>query len=772
VVPRIWRMGQAKRRPFFFYNLCYSLADMTYTKYLNWTALALITLVPFIAFIIASGGSFFGMNLFFPFITGKNFTFRIIVELLVLVYIILALREPAYRPKASWIFWSVTAFVAWMGIATIFSVDPVKSFWSNFERMEGYITVLHLYALFFVTGAVLTVNKWWNTFFKISIGASIVMGLYGIMQLINPDLISSQSGPRIDTTFGNATYLAVYMLIHVFLTFFMALRERLTTGMQIFYGSAIVLQVISLFFTETRGAALGFIGGLIVMAVYIAWRAKGREWASLRKVALGSLAAIVLLAGLFFALKNTSFIQQTPLLSRLASISLDDPTTMSRFTTIWPMAISGGLERPITGWGQENFSYIFNANYNPAMHSQEQWFDRAHNQFLDWLIAGGVPAFLLYVSFFLLAAWVVLRSPVLSVPEQAALLGLFAAYGFNNLFVFDNVMSVIYFYLILAFIHSLSAERLPRFMFLSKPMGDQGVAVAAPVVAIVVFAGVWMLNAPGLTRAQELIHALTTTTDTGGPKDPKENLASYQSALAQGALGMQETVEQLYQFASNTIAPDTGLAPDLKQQYYETARKAGEELMAVRKNDARLELFAGVFHGQFGQYQEALAYLEKALEHSPNKQQILFQIGLINIQRGDVAAALPPLRQAFEIAPEYKDARIFYALGLYMSNQNAEADKLLTDGFGTVLFDDDRLLQVYTNTKQFNRVVGIWKTRVEKDPENTEKILGLASAYFAAGDKASTIAELQKISVVNPALAPQMQTLISQIQAGTLQPTP
>lgn len=743
---------------------------MSYTKYLNWAALGLIALIPFIAFIIASGGSFLGMNLFFPFITGKNFTFRIIVELLVLVYILLALRDPAFRPKTSWLFWSVTAFVGWMAIATIFSVDPIKSFWSNFERMEGYITVIHLYALFVVTGAVLTVNRWWPWFFRISIFASVIMGLYGIAQLINPALISSQSGPRIDTTFGNATYLAVYMLVHIFLTLFMMLRERLSVGMQVFYGCAIVLQVIGLFFTETRGAALGFIGGLIIMALYIVWRARGREWAPLRKVALGSLATVVLIVGLFLAFKNTTFIQNAPLLSRLASISLDDPTTMSRFTTIWPMAIKGGLERPLAGWGQENFSYIFNANYNPEMYAQEQWFDRAHNQFLDWLVAGGVPAFLLYVSFFVLAVWVVMRSSALSVPEQAALLGLLVAYGFNNLFVFDNVMSVIYFYIILAFIHSLTRERLPRWMFLSKPVGDHGVAIAAPIVGVVIFAGMWILNVPGITRAETLIDAITTSTITGGSRDPKENLASFKAALQPGSLGNQEVIEQLYQFASNSVAPNAGFAPELRQQFFDTTRTAGDLLLAERKNDARLELFMGIFYAQFGQYNESITYLNRSLEHSPNKQQILFQVGLINMQRGDSAGALAAFKKAFDLEPTYKDARIFYALGLFMANQQIEADKLLTEGFGTVLYDDDRLLQVYTNTRQFDRVIGIWSARVERDPQNSDLHLGLASAYFTANNMPATIAELQKVAQLNPQMAAQMQTLISQIQAGTLKP--
>jgi len=62
-------------------------------------------------------------NMFFPFITGKKLVFRIIVELLAGAYILLALREPKYRPRASTLMWAVCAFVVWMGVATIVSVD-------------------------------------------------------------------------------------------------------------------------------------------------------------------------------------------------------------------------------------------------------------------------------------------------------------------------------------------------------------------------------------------------------------------------------------------------------------------------------------------------------------------------------------------------------------------------------------------------------------------------------------------------------------------------
>src|SRR5690606_2688610 len=123
-----------------------------------------------------------------------------------------------------------------------------------------------------------------------------------------------------------------------------------------------------------------------------------------------------------------------------------------------------------------------------------------HNQFLDWLVAGGLPAAALYLALYLLAAWAIIRS-ALRGPEAAALLGLLAAFGFHNLFVFDNLMSAICFFMLLAFVHGLSRKEPPGWLFLSRSAGDRAVALAAPVVAAAVVFGVWQLNVAGIARA-------------------------------------------------------------------------------------------------------------------------------------------------------------------------------------------------------------------------------------------------------------------------------
>jgi O-antigen ligase/tetratricopeptide (TPR) repeat protein len=598
----------------------------------------------------------------------------------------------------------------------------------------------------------------------------MLQGVYAILQLTHVLAISSQSGPRIDTTFGNAIYVAVFMLFNVFITLYLMVRDRKSPWLQSVYGVALVLQLVAIYSSQTRGALLGVLGGLLIAGIYIAWRATEPQWHTVRRWSFGLLGALAVITVLFFGLKDSSFVRNSATLNRIASISLADKTTQARFTIWRDMAIPGAMEKPVFGWGQENFSYVFNEHYQPSMYDQEQWFDRTHNEFLDWLVSGGIPAFLLYTLLFIFAAWAVWRSE-LSVPEQAAFLGLLAAYGFNNLTVFHDLMSFAYFFIILAFLHSVSWNTLSRWMPMHQPADDRLVAVVAPVMAVVILGGVWMLNVPGLARAQSLIQAISNNDiHTGVAQTPEQRLAEFKTTLAQGTLGKQEVVEQLFQFASNSVAPSTTINPQTKQEVYTFTRSTGEAFLAGRPHDARLELFMSVFLLQFGQYNDAITELTRASQDSPDKQQILFQLGTTYIQKGDTAKALEILKKAFDLAPSYESARILYAGALYFAGQKTQGDAVLTEGFHTVLYDNDQLLQVYVNTKQYDRVIGIWQARVAKSPKDQNALLGLASAYFASGNASQTIATLKQVEQLNPAMAGEVEQLITQIQNGTLKP--
>src|SRR5690606_37151375 len=100
------------------------------------------------------------------FISTKAFAFRIIVEVIFAAWILLAIANPVYRLKKSAVLYSILAFLAVIGLADFLGAAPLKSFWSNFERMEGYVSLLHFGMLFAVMASVFRETNWktwWNT---------------------------------------------------------------------------------------------------------------------------------------------------------------------------------------------------------------------------------------------------------------------------------------------------------------------------------------------------------------------------------------------------------------------------------------------------------------------------------------------------------------------------------------------------------------------------------------------------------------------------------
>jgi Flp pilus assembly protein TadD len=208
----------------------------------------------------------------------------------------------------------------------------------------------------------------------------------------------------------------------------------------------------------------------------------------------------------------------------------------------------------------------------------------------------------------------------------------------------------------------------------------------------------------------------------------------------------------------------------VKQEVYTLGQESGAAFLEERPKDARLELIFASFLAQYGQLDEALRHLETARTLSPRKQRVLFQTGITLIQGGAVEQALVPLKEAFELEPRYDQARIYYVAGLSYAGKRAEADALLVERFGTTVVDNDQLLGVYADTKQYDRVIGIWLLRVENNPNDAQTHIGLATVYFTAGDNESAIAELQRAAQLDLSLASQIQTIISQIKSGQLKP--
>jgi len=710
----------------------------------KWIALGALFLVPLTPLIVANG-------YFFPFITGKAFFFRILVEIAVCAWAVLACLDKKYRPKFSWIGATVVAFVVWMFIADAFALNSVKAFWSNFERMEGWVLLAHLLGFFFAMSTVLRVEEKWRAWFLTSLVVSLVISWYALLQLAG-SLQIHQGSTRIDATLGNSAYLAIYFLFNVFIALWLALTEKYKWLKWSLFSLA-VIEAVLIFFTETRGTTIGLVLALALAALLAVMTAGKR----VRGYAAGALALILILAGGFYLARNSSFVQQNHVLQRIASISLADGST--RFT-IWNMAFKGILERPLTGYGQEGFNYIFNKYYDPSLYHQEPWFDRAHNAFIDWLTAGGIPAFLLYLSLFGSALWLLWKSSELSRPERIALTAALIGYAIHNLFVFDNLYSYVYFFAILALIDSQVFRPIKRCERISELSAEEGATYALPIAAVLIVALIWMVNIPGMTVASGLITAIPPSR-----AGIDANVAAFKDLTAHAAFAGQEVREQLVSFASSVIKSQQATT-DQKQQIAALAITEMQKQIDAYPLDARERMQLSYIYSAVGDSVNALKEIETAILLSPMKEQFFIEKGIIEWDMGDTKAAQADFNAAYALGPQFADLAVYAAAGDIAVGDITTADKVLVGAYGTTNVDSDILAVAYYKTKNWQRLINIWKLRANKQDASIETLFGLASAYYIAGDNANAIMTINTAIAKYPDAAASGAEAIKQIKAG------
>lgn len=671
-------------------------------KILERGILFLLFLIPFVPFVVAK-------SMYFPFITGKAFAFRFLVGIALALWLALMVYDRSYVPKKSPVFWSVLLFFGVVTLADIFGVNFERSLWSNFERMEGLVTFLYLCAFFLMSSTVLTKTNKWPAFWNTSIVASVGLAFFALFQVMGFIGIS-QGGARVDATLGNSIYLAVYMLFHIFLTLWLLYEKRTSRPLSIFYAVAIVLQTVALYYTGTRGAMLGLLGGLGLSALLITWR--GKEHPRLRKISFGAMVAIVLVVGLFASIKNTQFVQGSEMLRRFTNISFTDGTVQSRLVLWSGVALPGFYERPILGWGQDNFIVVFGKHYDARMYKQEPWFDRAHNVFFDWLISAGILGLLSYLLLFGVVLFVLWKkSAHLSVPERSLGTGLLAGYFVHNIFVFDNLISYIFFLLFLGFVASAYAreeggaehkETKTRGVesLIADPTLRRTASIGASVIALV---AMYATTVPHIKASQNIIKSITglQAGDFTGP------LERFEDAI-DDPVADEEARFQLSRVAFTVAAAtNPAVTEEIKQQYLQKTFEELKKSVAEDPTSTRPKYFLATFHARTGNFPEAIRLFGELLSVNPDRQIFLSEYGLLLELTGDTQKSEEVLKHFLEISPESDEAATRYSAVLFAHGKTAEANGVLTEYAGEILGDRPIALSAYPRPAKFEDALKI-----------------------------------------------------------------
>lgn len=716
--------------------------------------------VPFLTLYVAN-------DYFFPYITGKNFGFRIIIDIVFAAWVVLAFYEVKYRPKVSGIVTSFGVLLIVMFLADWFGENRTASFWSNFERMDGYVSLVHTFLYMLVLSAMLQTKQQWKYLLNTSLVVAFFVALYGLAQFSGQ--IEGFNATRIDSTLGNAAYMAVYMLFHVFIAFWLFVETKGSPVQKSTYGILILMFTYVLIETGTRGTAIGLAVGVMVMAAYIGFF--GKQFREYRKYTIGAFAILILAVGVFVKFKDTAVIQSSPNLARIANISLDDLRIRG---IIWGMAWDGVKEKPLLGYGQSNFNYVFNEKYDSRLYAQEQWFDRSHNIIMDWLVTGGFLGLLAYLSIFGACIYYLLVRPILNkddetfdVMERGVLLGILAGYFTHNLVVFDNIVSYIFFAIILGLINArvgVMPKAVETFK-LDKAIINQFVA---PVMAVLLVSTIYFWHAPGMAAASDIILAFRA-------QDPGQRLAIFEQAIDRNSFAHQEITEQISQQAMNMLGDKT-VPQEVKDNFAKVAEEQLNRLESEKPGDARVEVFIGTYYRATGNLDLATKHMALARSLSPNKASIVIQQGFIALTQGDYKTTRDFMQTAFELDKNNLEAREYYAASLFYVNEPEAAMALMDSEEAKARFaQSDFLLGAANQVEQKEFMVELFEYRVNAIPDAAKLAQNWASLsflYYQMGLNDKAVETLEKSKVAVPGFASTATCIIGNIETGIDPQTP
>jgi len=260
-------------------------------------------------------------------------------------------------------------------IATAVGVAPSLSFYGSSGRHEGTFLTLALIAIAFAI----------STFDRAQIDAvvtALVIGSIGpvLYELAQTASAAGEPGelmPRVGSTFGNPILLGGYLVVVVPITAAWLWMRRRARWI---YGSLLALQVSGLLFARARGAWLGALVGIAVIALAVSDLTSRR-----RRAVTGVIVACLFLLALggvvwLRARYGTLIVGRT---LQVRAMIWDDVSHL----------IASRTDRSVFGFGPEMLQSIGAPFHSAGLARLESGFsvaDRAHNDLLDTIVAAGV----------------------------------------------------------------------------------------------------------------------------------------------------------------------------------------------------------------------------------------------------------------------------------------------------------------------------------------------------------------------------------------------
>jgi len=724
--------------------------------FLLWGARLPLFILPFIPLIVTP-------DLLFPYVSGKNFAFRILIEFSLLLYssIIIFYRQPHLSVTS--IFLSISIFTFTVGLSDIFGINPYRSFWSDYERMEGYITTIHLAVLFLLFRSLFRTQRDWKILLNLFVLGGVLACIYAVINPIPMRIMrfTEDYRGRLYGSLGNPPFLASYLLlVSIVGLILMCKTER--AFFKLFYILCICLNLSVIYLTASRGAIIALFAGMITFILWFYIRKDDSK----RWMMIASLLVLVI-AIIGIAVRGGDLLSSSKVYQRFHNL-FSDPSVMTRLT-IWKMALNGFIHRPILGWGQENFISIYTVNTIPFV-DDYAFVNRAHNILIEWLVNSGIAGLISYLLIFVSVIYTYLLAYKRGACRRAEFIifttGIIV-YTIQNLFTFDTISTYIIIYSLFAYADTYNDRERKT---------PPATGLKGPFLRIVLFflslsAFTYVLFKANIEPIKEGM-LLRKVIDS-----PSERYQSYTSLLRdlEEALRYHSFADPMVRrqmvYISGHIVRNRLLNTEGAIEFLKRTDEALQE--ELRREAYNLEYITLVINYlyEFAKIEDRIlpnleTLLKRYISLAPGYEWLYFRLADVYAMKGDDKGAFEIIRKAISISP-LNDKKLFK---LTIAAILASEDDVVRDSLNTIermrrpedggrgsggisyLTEEEVFImaQTYIKKRDFSKAMDLYKRLIELSPNKASYHFDMAMLYRIEGNEEMAMNEAKKASEIDP----------------------
>lgn len=570
-------------------------------------------------------------------------------------------------------------------------VHPARSLWSDLFWMSGAFFLTHAALIAVLLSVSLSRSDWALVRRTVALSA----GLFGVLTIIGVEGLGF-SGRFLGLdfgldaiTFGNATYAGVYLVlafivgaIELSQTSERKWRRLLFASLAAVALSPVLLNIGILLgktpLSEVAGSPAAMLGGarassatLILLLVFLAGRSLIARFAPAqhaRRLFFAWSAAVLvgIVAGITLLFTPGSFVQDAYIKS----------STAARLIT-WESGMEAFRERPLLGWGPENFNHALERHFDNRLFLNENlgeiWFERAHNLFVDTLVttgALGMAATLLVIGFFLSTVYRARKRELIGETEAMLLFVLPVAHVLQLQTGFDTISSYALLAVIAGYALWLEGQFAPATQEALSPSVRKGAALVLAMVALV---SAKTLLWDELSRQIALTNTFTRSS----------NAAAQEQAL-RTSLGRTSSFESLRVSSASFL------------------KGALAAIAAEKGNMPRIFALMDIYEAQYEQY------LSAAPDHYRARMNYAYLL-LIRTTLGQnkLATAKEVIRDSYRLSPNHPLTYVLDSLAELYGGNLREADRLMKEALALnpdIEFTQEAAAHLEKQKKQFPNI--------------------------------------------------------------------